>query len=203
MKRQTVNRILVVVSMALASVLVIASPRCEPREGSVPDVPPRNETAATDPPGPPRNAAFDVRVEIPRIHRPAFGLLEAAGILLKEDPEFGDTSPGASAGWVKPRRLQLRAEGWDLVIVTGNQGEIAPGTHLIYPMEPEGPTIRCHPAVPPAGHLRLTTPPDARELDGEFIVKLASCESAASGKPIEWPLRPLTIVGSFANVPRR
>lgn len=192
--------LVVIMAVVLAAFIVIASRGCEPRRDAVAENPPRTE--ANLPRASPDGPSFSVRVKIPRVNRPLFGLLEDAGLRLKKDPEFDATSPGASAGWFSPRRLELRAEQWDLTVVTGALGEIAPATNLVYPMERGRPLIRCRPADRAEGHLRIATPLEAHAVDGEFLVKLSKCENAASGKPIDYPGRPLTVVGRFEEVPR-
>jgi hypothetical protein len=37
--------------------------------------------------------------------------------------------------------------------------------------------------------------------DGRFLVELAACKNAESGKAIEWPPAPLTVRGSFNGLP--
>ena len=38
------------------------------------------------------------------------------------------------------------------------------------------------------------------ELDGRFLVGLATCENAGTGKAIEWPPAPLTLRGGFEGL---
>jgi len=118
--------------------------------------------------------------------------------------EFGPTSPGAAIGTVTPDRLELRADGWDLSLQTDRQGRIAPGTRLVFPLGLGGRhvTLRCRPKGPSTGYLRTTPRPGAGELGGTFLVKLAICENAASGKTPNWPPAPLTVQGSFAGLGR-
>src|SRR6266545_8204736 len=65
-----------------------------------------------------RGPSFDVLVVKPRVNRPLFGILPTK---LEEklggaDPRFDNTSPGARIGSVGHDRLELRADGWDLLI---------------------------------------------------------------------------------------
>lgn len=192
--------LLVIVAVLIAGFIVVASRGCD---GADADPSSQSETVEVNLPRVSSNGpAFHVGVGIHRINQPLFGLLEDAGLRLKNDPEFDAMSPGASAGWVAPRQLELRADGWDLKMVVGAGGEIDPATRLVYPIEQGGPLIRCRPADPAVGNFRLTAPPEARTVGGEFMVKLSRCENAASGKPIEYPGRPLTVVGRFEDVPR-
>ena len=36
---------------------------------------------------------------------------------------------------------------------------------------------------------------------GRFLIELATCKNAESGKAIEWPAAPLTVSGSFVGTP--
>jgi hypothetical protein len=43
------------------------------------------------------------------------------------------------------------------------------------------------------GYLRTTSPADADEFSGHFLVELATCENVESGKALEWPPAPATM----------
>lgn len=60
--------------------------------------------------------------------------------------------------------------------------------------------LRCGPANPGTGQLQTTTRAGSNELGGRFLVELATCENAESGKAIEWPPAPLTVRGSFEGL---
>ncbi len=51
------------------------------------------------------------------------------------------------------------------------------------------------------GYLHATTRAGSDELDGRFLIELATCENAETGKIIEWPSAPLTVRGSFESLP--
>lgn len=165
-----------------------------------------NEPEAAGVPDMSRGPSFEVRVEKPRIARPLFGILPAE---LEEKLEpggelrFDHTSRGAEIGTVGPHRLELRADGLDLLIETDDGGRIAPGTRLVYPivLAERQLTLRCRPADGAAGHLRTAVRAGTDELDGSFLVECATCENVATGKVIEWPPAPLTVRGSFAGLP--
>lgn len=166
---------------------------------------PKEPTAAVMPDAP-RRPSFEVRVVKPRIARPLFGLLpnkleeklEAGG-----ERRFDHTSPGARLGSVEQNRLELGADGWDLLVETDGDGGIAPGTRLVYTTQlaERQRTLRCHPAERPTGYLRTAARAGSEVLDGSFLVELAACEDAETGKVIRWPPAPLAVSGSFEGLP--
>lgn len=151
--------------------------------------------------------SFEVHVVKPHLARPLFGILptkleeklEAGGEL-----RFDHTSRGAKIGSVGHNRLELSADDWALFIETDGEGEVAPGTHLVYTMKlaEKQRRLRCRPADGATGHLRTTTRAGSDALDGRFLVELATCENVETGKVIEWPPAPLTVRGSFAGLPQ-
>jgi len=70
---------------------------------------------------------------------------------------------------------------------------------------------RCRPADPAKGYLHASTRPGSDVLDGRFLVELAKCENAETGKILDteaggdpgqaWPSSPLTLRGSFQGLP--
>ncbi len=72
--------------------------------------------------------------------------------------------------------------------------------------------LRCRPADRATGYLS-TTRAGSGELYGRFLVELARCENAETGKILDteagarpgeaWPSAPLTLRGSFAGLPQR
>jgi len=147
-----------------------------------------------------RGPSFEVRVVKPLSARPLFGLL---GLLPAGDLRFDQRSPGAAIGSVGHDHLELRADGWDLAIEIDGEGRVAPGTRLVFPMvlADRERRLRCRPADRDSGYLRTTTRAGADELSGRFLVKLATCENAETGKLIEWPPAPLTAMGTFERLP--
>lgn len=189
--RTSKNTWLIIVALALLACLIVFRSR-------------RDEPMVANPSGAP---AFEVRVIKPRLARPLFGVLPTA---LEEKLEtggqrrFDHTSRGARVGSVAPNRLELSADGWNLLLETNGEGKIAPGTHLVYTMmlAEKQRTLRCRPADGATGYLRTTTRASSDQLDGRFLVELATCENVETGKVIEWPPAPLTVRGSFASLPQ-
>ncbi|HQR31604.1 MAG TPA: hypothetical protein PLK30_02625 [Blastocatellia bacterium] len=149
---------------------------------------------------------FDVRVIKPRLARPLFGILP---VKLEEKLEpgaelrFDQTSPGAKIGNIGPNRLDLSANDWALFIETDSGGKVTSGTHLVYTkmLVEKQRKLRCRPADTAIGYLRTTTRAGSGELDGRFLVELATCENIETGKVTEWPPAPLTVRGSFKGLP--
>lgn len=155
----------------------------------------------------PRGQSFEVRVVMPRSGLPLGGILP--DWLVKKldgtpsELRFDHTNRGAQIGSVAHDRLELSAEGWELLIETDGQGQVAPGTHLVFPLALGGRRVRldCRPADRANGHLRTTTRAGSDELGGSFLVELATCTNAESGKATNWPPAPLTVRGSFVGPP--
>ncbi len=164
-----------------------------------------------------RTTAFEVRVEKPRMDRFLFGILptKLENKLLGGELRFDHASPGARVGRIGPGRIELSADGWDLLIETDGEGKVAGGTRLVFPIEiaEKQYTLRCRPADRAVGYLSITTRTDSLELngwlDGSFLVELARCENAETSKIIDteaggdpgqaWPSDPLTLRGSFVS----
>ena len=185
------KRLLIVIALALLACLVLLSSR--------PDEPVAASASHTS-----RAPLFEVHVVKPLINRPLFGLLPDGLFGLPPDElRFDQASHGAKIGSVEHDRLELSADGWELFIETDGEGRVAPTTRLVFPVEPADRQLRfrCRPAGQASGYLRTTTRPGFDELDGRFLVKLATCENVATGKVIEWPAAPLTVHGSFEGLP--
>ena len=155
-----------------------------------------------------RGPSFEVRVVVPRLGLAFGGILpdpleERFGFTPRE-LRFDAASPGAEIGAVASGRIALRGDGWDLTVETDGEGRIAPGTRLVLATALGGSeiTLRCQPADPATGHLRTTPRAGANELGGTFLVELAACADAETGKDLEWPPAPLTVTGSFDRLPR-
>lgn len=151
----------------------------------------------------PRGPSFEVRVVKPRSARFLFGLLPD-GLFGSAAAEqwFDHTSRGAEVGRVEPEHLELGADGWDFFLETDGEGRVTGGTRLVFSVDfgDRQPTLRCRPADEASGYLRTTARADSEELDGDFLVELAVCENAESGKVIAWPPQPLTVRGSFVGL---
>jgi hypothetical protein len=178
---------------------------------SRPDVPVGASTS-----GESGSPSFEVRVEKPRMDRFLFGILPSRleeKLLGGGELRFGHASGGAQVGRVGRDRVELRADGWELIVEADGMGGIAPGTHLVFPIEiaEVRRTLRCRPADRPTGHLHAAERAGSGELDGSFMVELAACVNAETGKIIDteaggnpgeaWPSEPLTVRGSFAGLP--
>jgi hypothetical protein len=170
--------------------------------GSRPDEPVAESVSDTS-----RGPSFEVRVVMPRSGLPLGGILPDALVeKLDGTPRelrFDHTSRGAQIGSVEHDRLELRADGWDLSIETDGEGLVAPGTRLVFPLGLGGRRVRlsCRPADRANGYLRTTTRAGSDELGGSFLVELATCKNAESGKTTNWPPAPLTVRGSFVGPP--
>lgn len=154
-----------------------------------------------------RGPSFEVRVVIPRGGLPLFGILPDSLVkkydLTPRELRFDHASPGARIGSVGPDRLELSADGWELLIGTDGEGRVAPETHLVFPTGLGGSQMRlnCRPADRANGYLSTTTRAGSDALAGRFFVELATCKNAESGKTINWPPAPLTVRGSFVGPP--
>ena len=171
---------------------------------SKPDEP--NAPTATSDPDTSRGFAFEVHVDKPRLHRPLGGILP---MKLEEkvfgvaELRFDQTSPGAVAVTVEPKRVELRATGWVVLVESDGEGKIHPGTRLMFPIELANRqrTLRCRPADPANGHFSSTVGTVSGKIDGQFVIEFATCENAETGNKLDWPSAPLTVRGNFAGLP--
>ncbi len=133
--------------------------------------------------------SFRVRLVMPSSARALFGILPAwiedrlEGATPRE-LAFDHKSRGAAVGSLATDRLELRDDdGWHLWIETDAEGRIGPATHLIFPiyLGERHVKLRCRPAEPAVGYLR-NQPAGAGKLGGTFLVELATCKNADSGK---------------------
>lgn len=153
--------------------------------------------------------AFEVRVVVPRAGLPLGGILPDWFLkkhdLTPRELRFDYTSPGAKIVSVGPHRVELSADGWELFIETDGEGRITPGTRLVFPLGLGGKQVRlnCRPADRASGYLRTTTRAGSNDLGGRFLVELATCKNAESGKTTNWPPAPLTVRGSFVGASAR
>ncbi|MEK6279470.1 MAG: hypothetical protein AABN95_03875 [Acidobacteriota bacterium] len=190
---------LIIIALALVACLVWFGSRTDE-----PDEPVGASVSETS-----RGPSFEVRVVMPRSGLPLGGILPD-WLVAKLDGtpselRIDHTSRGAQIGSVGNDGLELSADGWDLFIETDGEGRVAPGTRLVFPLGLGGRQVklRCRPANPVTGHLHTSTRAGSDELGGSFLVELATCENAESGKAIEWPPAPLTVRGSFEGLPHR
>jgi hypothetical protein len=168
--------------------------------GSRPDEPLAESVLDTS-----RGPSFEVRVIVPRMGLPLGGILPdwlvKKNDLTPRELRFDYTSPGAQIVSVGHDRLELRADGWDFLIETDAEGRVAPGTHLVFPLGLGGRQLRldCRPADRANGYLHTAPRAGSGELGGRFLVELATCKNAESGKTVNWPPAPLTVRGSFVG----
>jgi hypothetical protein len=199
MKRSMKTSLLIValIIIALVAGLVWLGTRPDERDELV------GESVFDKSPGP----SFEVRVVVPRAGLPLGGILPDWLVrkhdLTPRELRFDHTNPGAQIVSVVQDRLELRADGWDFFIETDGEGRVAPGTHLVFPTGLGGKQVRldCRPADRGTGYLRTTRRAGSGEIGGRFLVELATCKNAESGKTTNWPPAPLTVRGSFVGPP--
>src|SRR5918994_6569049 len=114
--------------------------------------------------------SFEVNVEKPRRDRFLGGILPM-GIeakLIGGELRFDHASRGAKFGSVAHDRLELSADGWDLLIETDSKGGIAPGTRLVFPIEiaEKKWTLRCRPADHATGYFQASKRPQMSQSKG-------------------------------------
>ena len=153
-------------------------------------------------PGSSAGPAFVVQIIRPRMGLPLAGLLPPQLVGLDGHLGFGSASPGATVGSVGPRRIELAAEGWELVLVADEEGRVTAQTQVVFELvfEDRPRTVRCR-AVEPATGTFATTALAGGELGGRFHVELARCEDASTGESLGWPPDPLVLHGSFDRLP--
>ncbi len=150
-------------------------------------------------PGSSSGPAFMVQVIRPRSALPLGGLVPPSLFGLDGRLEFDSTSAGASIGGVGPRRLELRSDGWELMLILDAQGRVAKGTQVVFQLQfQERPRrVRCGPDDPAVGTFSSAARDESGELSGSFDIELASCEDAKTGKALGWPPKPFVLHGSF------
>ena len=154
---------------------------------------------ATITPGSSSEPTFVVQVIRPRLGLPLGGLLPPQVFGLEANLTFNSTSPGATVGSTGPRRIELAADNWEVVIVLDDEGRVSSETHAVFELmfEDRLRQVRCFPADPPVGTIDTTTSPTRDYISGSFDIELARCEDAVTGEPLGWPPKPLVLHGSF------
>lgn len=199
--KKSIKRSLIVVALALFACLVVLVLmfRTRPDEMDEPLSAGASDTA--------RSPSFEVRVVMPRAGLPLGGILPDWFVQkfdgTPRELRFDSANPGARIVSVGQNRLELRADGWELLIEADGEGRVTSGTHLVFPLGLGGNKLRldCRPADPANGLLRTASRTGSNELDGRFLIELARCKNAESGKTTDWPPSPLTLRGSFAGLP--
>ena len=156
---------------------------------------------ATIVPGSSPGPAFVVQIIRPRLGLPLGGILPPQIFGLDAHLGFDSTSPGATIGNVGPDRIELDADGWDLVLVVDAEGRVTSETQVVFELvfEERPRRVRCRPGDPAIG--TLDTIALDGSLSGSFDVELARCEDASTGTPLGWPSKPLLLHGSFDRLP--
>ena len=159
---------------------------------------------ATIVPGSSSGPAFVVQIIRPRLGLPLGGLLPPHLFGLDAALGFDSKSAGQAVGEVSPRRLELRSDDWELVLVMDDEGQITPETQVEFELifEDRVRKVRCRPADPAVGRLTTTRLDGSGELAGHFDIELARCEDAGTGVSIDWPSQPLVLHGSFDRLPQ-
>ncbi|MCG8456999.1 MAG: hypothetical protein MI919_12020 [Holophagales bacterium] len=158
---------------------------------------------ATIVPGSSSGPAFVAQIIRPRLGLPVGGIVPPQLFGLEAHLGFDSKSAGASIGSVGPRRLELGADGWDLVLVLDADGRVTSGTEVVFELlfEEHLRRLRCRPGDPTIGTLDTAALADPDELSGSFHIELARCEHADTGRPLGWPTKPLVLHGSFDRLP--
>jgi len=158
---------------------------------------------ATIAPGSSSGPAFVVQVIRPRLGLPLGGILPPQLFGLEAHLGFDSQSAGAYIRSVGPGRLELGANGWDLVLVLSRDGRVAPETQVVFELkfEEQLRRLRCRPGDPAVGTLSTTALAESGELAGSFDIELARCEDAETRTPLGWPPVPLVLHGSFDRLP--
>ena len=161
---------------------------------------PRPELRPGSSPGP----AFFVQILRPRMGLPLGGLLPPSLFGLESRLGFESESPGASITSAGPRRIELAAEGWELLVVVDEEGQVTNETWVSFELvfEERARRVIRRPGDPATGTFVITLQEEG-EIGGSFDIELARCEDANTGKAIGWPPQPLVLHGSFDRLPYR
>ena len=156
---------------------------------------------ATIVPGSSSGPAFVVQIIRPRLGLPLAGVLPPQLFGIDAHLGFDSNSPGASVDNVGPRRIELSADGWELVLVLGAQGRATSETQVVFELmfEDQLRKVRCRLGDPNIGTVSTTVLAEG-ELSGSFDVELGPCEDAGTGESLGWP-RQLLLHGSFDRLP--
>lgn len=158
---------------------------------------------ATIAPGTSSSPAFVVQIIRPRLGLPLGGVVPPRLFGLEAHLGFDSASAGASIGGVGPRRVELRSDDWDLVLVRDTDGRVTPETRVVFDFlfEEHLQKVRCRPGDPAVGTFDTIGLTGADGLSGSFDIELVRCEYTDTGKPLGWPPKPLVLHGSFDKLP--
>lgn len=156
-------------------------------------------------PGTSSEPTFVVQIIRPRLGLPLGGLLPPQLFGLEEHIGFDSSTEGATADSVSAKRVELRAEGWEMVLAVDERGRVTNETHVEFDLmfEDKLRRVRCRPGEPIIGSVKIINLENTGELAGSFDIELADCEDAESGAPLGWPPEPFVLHGSFDRLPIR
>lgn len=157
---------------------------------------------ATIAPGSSSGPAFVVQVIRPRLGLPLGGIVPPQFFGIEAHLGFDSQSAGAYTGNFGPGRLELGAEGWDLVLVFNGDGRVAPETQVVFELkfEEQLRRVRCRPGDPVVGTFSTSVLAESGERSGSFDIELVRCEDAETGAPLGWPPKPFVLHGSFDRI---
>ncbi len=158
---------------------------------------------ATIVPGSSPDPAFVVQIIRPRLGLPLGGILPPQIFGLEAHLGFDSASAGASIGSIEPGRIEFGSDDRDLKLVLGVDGRVTPESQVVFEFifRERLRRVRCRPADPAVGTLRITSLPESGELSGNFDIEIARCNDAETGTPLGWPSQPLVLHGSFDGLP--
>lgn len=152
-------------------------------------------------PGSSADPTFAVQVIRPRVGLPLGGFIPPRLFGLESHLGFDSSSPGASTEQIGPRRIELSADGWELLLDLDAEG-FARHTEITFSLTFQEALleVRCRPGQPTKGQLS-TSRLFEDQISGQFEIGLGECESTETGNPLGWPSQPLTLYGSFDRIP--
>ena len=147
--------------------------------------------------------AFVVQIIRPRLGLPLGGVLPPELFGLDARLGFESTSEGADIRSVSPSRIELAADGWELLLVLDSDGRVTPESQVVFDImfEERLRRVRCRPDDHSVGTLNMVMLEESGELAGTFDIELARCEDAETGTPLGWPPKPFILHGSFDRLP--
>ena len=154
-------------------------------------------------PGSSSGPAFAVQVIRPRLGLPLGGILPPQLFGFESHLGFDSQSAGARIDSVGPGRIALGADGWDLVLVLDDAGQVTPASEVVCDLlfENRVRRVRFRPGDPVVGTFTTTTLAETGELSGRFHLEVPRFEEAATGSTLSWSPHPVVLHGSFDRLP--
>ena len=154
-------------------------------------------------PGSSAGPTFVAQVIRPRLGLPLGGILPPQLFGLESHLGFDAQSTGARIASVGPQRIELGADGWELVLALGEDGQVTPETEFVFELlfENRLRRMRARAGDPAVGTLAIAPLAGTAELSGNFDIELPHLEDADTGEPIHWSPHPLVLHGSFDRLP--